>query len=413
MWLAKHTAALTVLCALGMLAAELAQAQECSSIAWEAKPWEAKARKCSAIAGQGATPWLDADGLLPPCHNPASVPPADKPQPKDHEDLKPAVPMSEQMCTAIRLFDVEKSSERNYDLVNCLDGLTFGFGNWPQSKLGTFFKKLVKDPKAESALVVRFLEVFKAQPDAWNSFRKFAQLGNVQADAVTIQTVIKKIGTPDKLKDKSKNKYNKNVKGLKNNPNGTCKLKSALAPGTSFYFDHAKWLVPALQRAFRDPAVVAFQVRYWEEDALKDAKRYAKNLGLPEEGVFLMAFYKSNRGQLPSLQPAIEAKNKKPPKTLHAGGKDWKWDGSNRPSALAGISIDRWHTLLIWQAMCQARSDQGKGPRNRNLKFFEEYLFPDFMAPIATESGKPSAEKHPENCDPEQIKLNPHPNLGG
>jgi len=397
MWSAKRTAALIVFCALDMLAAGVAQAQKCSSMAWAAP-----AQACPSIEGQVSTPWVDADGLLPPCHNPASVPPADKPQIESPGDLKPAVPMSPQMCKAIRLFDAAPDSERNYDLVNCLDGLTFGFGNWPQGEVGEFFKKLVKDPKAESALVARFLAVFKMQPAAWDSFRRDAQLEDAQADAVIIRTGIQRLLVSAKLPSK---------RGLKNKKSdGSCDLKpgSTLAPNISFYFDHAQWLVPALQRAFRDPAVVAFQVRYWEEDVLQQATQYAKAFGLPEDGVFLMAFYESNPGQLPSLQPAIKAET--PPKTLRAGGQDWQWDGSNRPSALAGISIDRWHTLLICQAMCPAGSDKGFRIRNRNLKFFSEYLAKDFRVPIETKPRRPS-EKHPENCDPTRVRI--RANIGG
>lgn len=78
----------------------------------------------------------------------------------------PSVPMTSETCAAIRLFDASAESERHYDLVNCLDGLTFGFGNWPQGELGELFRKLSEDPNAEKALVARFVEVFKANPDA-------------------------------------------------------------------------------------------------------------------------------------------------------------------------------------------------------------------------------------------------------
>lgn len=71
-------------------------------------------------------PSLDQDGLLPPRHNPASVPPADKPDTTNPRELVPAVRMSGETCTAIRLFDASTQSERHYDLVNCLDGLTLG-----------------------------------------------------------------------------------------------------------------------------------------------------------------------------------------------------------------------------------------------------------------------------------------------
>lgn len=330
------------------------------------------AQSCTSLTDQTpAHPWLDQDGLLPPKHNPASVPPADKPGTTSPTELVPAVRMSGETCTAIRLFDASTQSERHYDLVNCLDGLTFGFGNWPQNELGEFFERLGKDPDAEPALVVRFLEVFKAQPDAWDSFRRDARLGGAEADIAIVNKGIEHLLASARIK---------NARGLKNrSSDGAC--AEFPEKGKSFYFDHAKWLVPTLQHAFRDPAVVVFQVRYWETDVLSNARNYADILGLPNEGLFLMAFYESNPGQVPSLRNAIS--QKKPPETLRAGGRNWKWDGSDRPPALAGITLDRWHTLLIWQAMCSAPNEKFR-IRNRNLKFFSEYLAKDFMVPKET-----------------------------
>lgn len=298
--------------------------------------------------------------------------------------------MTSETCAAIRLFDASVESERHYDLVNCLDGLTFGFGNWPQGELGEFFQELDTDTNAEKALVARFVEVFKANPDAWSSFRGDARLAGTVVDAATVRTGIENLLASAKIK---------NAKGLKNrSSDGACAERPE--NGKSFYFDHAKWLVPTLEYAFRDPAVVAFQVSFWETDVLSKAKDHAKLLNLPKEGVFLMAFYESNPGQVPSLKTAI--KEKKQPKTLRAGGKDWKWDGTDRPSALAGISLDRWHTLLLWQAMCPTPNEKFR-IRNRNLKFFSEYLASDFRVPTETQPGMPSA-KDPKNCNPALVK---------
>ena len=208
-----------------------------------------------------AKPALDKNGLLPPKHNPASVPPADKPDTKDPEELVPGVPMTSETCAAIRLFDASPESERHYDLVNCLDGLTFGFGNWPQGELGEFFQELNKDPDAEKALAARFEEVFKEDTDVWSSFRKEAGLANT-LDSGTVRTGIKNLLVSARME---------NVRGLKNHSSdGTC--VGHPANGKSFYFDHAKWLVPTLEYAFRNPAVVTFQVSYWETDVLSKTK---------------------------------------------------------------------------------------------------------------------------------------------
>jgi len=352
------------------------------------------AQSCESLNTQPPDPpWLDQNGLLPPKHNPASVPPVNNPDTTDPNELVPSVPMTSDTCAAIRLFDASAESERHYDLVNCLDGLTFGFGNWPQGELGEFFQELNKGPDAEKALVARFVEVFKANPTAWSSFRRDTGLGNT-LDASTVRTGIKNLLASAKME---------NVRGLKNrSSDGTC--VGHPANGKSFYFDHAKWLVPTLEYAFRDPAVVAFQVRYWNDDVLSKAKSYSDALGLPKEGMFLIAFYESNPGAVPKLlRDTIN--EKKPPETLRAAGRDWKWDGTNRPSALAGTPLDRWHTLLLWQAMCPVPDSHGNiRIRNRNLKFFSEYLAADFKVPDETQTGKPSA-KDRKNCDPALVKL--------
>lgn len=349
------------------------------------------AQSCTSLTDDTPVrPSLDQDGLLPPRHNPASVPPADKPDTTNPTEFVPAVRMPGETCTAIRLFDASTQSKRHYDLVNCLDGLTFGFGNWPQNELGEFFETLGKDRNAEPALVARFLEVFKAQPDAWASFRRDAKLEDGAPNTATVTNGIRHLLASARIK---------NAKGLTDRRDGTC--VGLPEKSKSFYFDHAKWLVPTLQYAFRDPTVVAFQVRYWEDDVLSNARNHTETLGLPKEGLFLMAFYESNPGQVPALKTAIS--QKKPPETLRAGGRTWKWDGSDRPSALAGITLDRWHTLLIWQAMCPSPSSRFR-IRNRNLKFFSEYLAADFVVPEETEPGMPSA-KEPNNCDPARVKL--------
>jgi hypothetical protein len=368
--------------------------------AWEAAAqaqcksysWNAPVQICSSITEGAPAPWLDKQGLLPPCHNPAAVPRADEPGSTDPTKLVPAVPMSAQTCTATRLFDAAESSQRNYDLVNCLDGLTFGFGNWPQAELGPFFTALAKDPAAEKAMAERLAEAFKTNPDAWAAFKKNSRIESAQPDTQTMRLAIHWLSSI-KLK---------NVRGLRNKSvlDGTCAQQPK--PGTtSFYFDNAKWLVPTMSYSLRDPAMVAMQVHYWEGDVLKPGAQDASILGLPNEGVFLMAFYESNPGLVPAIGSAL--KRRKAPETLKAGGRDWRWDGSDRPRALNKVTIDQWHTLLVWQAMCPERAP-GKTfrIRDRNLKFFEVFLAKDFTLPKEKRRGQPE-DKSRENCDPGMV----------
>ena len=272
-------------------------------------------------------------------------PPIDNPQTTDAREMVPAVRMPARTCSAIRLFDAAQESERHYDLVDCLDGLTFGFGHWPQAEVADFFGSVSKDADAESALISRFLQVFEAQPLVWTAFRQDAKFPDAPPDVARVREGISKLLATRKVANAP----------LKTKADGTC--ASTPPHGTSLYSDRAKWLVPAFQRAFRDPLVVAVQVRHWEKDVLEPAEVPARAFGLPEEGVFLMAFYESNPGQVSAaLRTAF--RRGQPPATLPAGGRDWKWDGSDRPPALSAISLDRWHALLVWQAMCPSESRQ-------------------------------------------------------
>lgn len=329
-----------------------------------------------ALPHSAKAPFLDADGLLPPGKDPRSVPPAD-----GSKECVPAVPISERTSKAIALFDSGSKSERHYDLVNCLDGLTFGFANHPQASLQSFFKALRKDEAADDALVRRFKEVFKASQEAWDAFAKKGGLDASELSDDAIRRGIDKLITNVEFK-------NRLPAGSNCSPPPT----PGPAPGESFYWDNYYWFFPAAKRAFRDPAVVAFQVRRWEERYLDPAARDAKAIGFEgEPGIFLMAFIWSNPGE---VSVGYLMNSKAPPESLRAGGKDWSWN--NPPAALSKASVERWRQLLLWQAI--GRGAKGLRMRSRTVAFYETFLADQFVLP----------SQHIEdavNCDPANITL--------
>ena len=128
-------------------------------------------------------PFLDKDGLLPGKHDPANVPAADGSGTK-----VPAVPMSERMRKIITMFNaVPGVSNRNYDLVDCVDGLTFGFANHPQAKLADFFDAMQEDVHAYDSLVRRFLEAFRQSNDAWKAFARKAAINVANLDDASVR----------------------------------------------------------------------------------------------------------------------------------------------------------------------------------------------------------------------------------
>ena len=334
----------------------------------------------AAMAQGTKPPLLDADGLLPPRHDPASVPAADGSQ-----DKVPAVPMTERTRQAIGLFDSGAVSERHYDLINCLDGMTFGFANDPQAHLPAFFQALRKDGPTDEALVRRFLQVFQNSPEARNAFAKKAGLDAARLDADAIRTGIDRLISSRTIQNMPP-------------PGSTC--PPAPRPGASFFWDNKEWFVPAAGRAFRDPAVVAFQVRQWEQHLLEPAARDAKAIGFDDDGpgVFLLAFIRSNPGQVSQeLRRLMNAKQ--PPETLVAGGAPRSW--SKVPDTLAKaapeqVALEKWRELLLWQAICRGN---GNRMRSRTIAFYERHLADRF---VLFDRNKVD---DPENCKPEKTSL--------
>src|SRR3954452_14032409 len=155
------------------------------------------------------------------------------------------------------------------------------------------------------------------------------------------------------------------------------KIVATLGPSSSSP-EMIRALFEAGADVFRFNFSHGIQVKYCERDIIEPAQRHTNALGLPNDAIFLMAFYESNPEQAPGLQKAI--KSKKPPASLSAGGKPWHWNSP--PSHLSSASQDMWRTLLVWQAMCP-RPQSGKKfrIRNRNVGFFSEYLAAQFKLP--------------------------------
>ncbi len=89
--------------------------------------------------------------LLPPAHSPAEPP------------AVTSLGLNELTRRAILLFDASAVSERHYDLVACLDGLTFGFANMPQSNLHGFMTRMAADREGATVrtFVSRMTEHFR------------------------------------------------------------------------------------------------------------------------------------------------------------------------------------------------------------------------------------------------------------
>jgi hypothetical protein len=215
---------------------------------------------CSALAvpQDAQRPLLDSDGLLPPSRDPADVPSA-----ADQSVTVPAVPMTDLVRQAIRLFDSGSNSH----------GLTFGFGNWPQPEIGEFFGALMVDQTAGPAFIKRMVEVFSSNQAAWAALKNQAAIEESTPIEVGVRRGVEKLLVKSKMK-----------RAPVTNAGAGC--KPMVAKGVAFYQDNRTWFVPVWSRAGRDPAIVAFQVAYWDRDVLEPAVKNAKAMGSwPERSV--------------------------------------------------------------------------------------------------------------------------------
>src|SRR5260221_4393277 len=219
---------------------------------------------------------------------------------------------------------------------------------------------MMADQLAGPTFTKHSMEVFSSDPSAWNAFR--SQVAN-QAPAPTEAVIHDGM---ERLLVKSKMK-----RALVTNSDGGC--KPVPAKGVAFYQDNKDWFVPVWSLAGRDPAIVAFQVAYWDKHILTPAIKNAKAMGLGRNGVFLLAFYQSNPGQAPELSLAVKAQH--PRNALRAGGRSWQWD---KPPQHLNVDLDTWHNLLLWQAMCPPPASKQFRIRSRNVAYFKQYLAPTF-----------------------------------
>lgn len=318
-----------------------------------------------------------AGELLPPHRSPAFPAVAEK---------LGLAPLTRQ---AIEMFDATEASNRNYDLVTCLDGLTFGFGHFYQRKIHGFFDAMRRkaDGRAYRAFVQRSLEVFEADPAAWRAFvTKTGISDGARPDPKLIEAGFERT-VLDSGYMKRYGRYPVRMRSATD-----CVPRGA---GTrSFFDDHGAWFRPIAVVALRDSDVVAFQVRYWEDDYLDKGGASARKLGLPEAGAILITFILSNPKKV--RNPARDALMRGGPiDTLSIAGRRWNWSGVGRPSQAAGATLDAWRLLLVWQAMCDGTDEI----RSRNRVFFDKYLRRTFVLP---------APKRPKdtalNCDPRNIR---------
>jgi hypothetical protein len=297
---------------------------------------------------------------------------------------------------AVALFDATEASKRHYDLVECLDGLTFGFANIPQSDLNGFMTRMATDRDGATlrAFASRMAEHFRSDDPAWRHYISSAKLpAGEPTEAVVLD------GIQRTLLD-SKNFMRPYAGRFRNvaHTSTFCTPDHPAAGARSFFDDNALWFRPAAAFALRDSEIVDFQVRDWRKKYLDHGIRAAQGLGVPgDAGSILLTFVMSNPGQV--REPARDYLLRgEAPESFKIAGRLWRWDGADRPPALAQEPLQSWRLILVWQVMCDGRPRI----RNRNITFFREFLASHFVLPAM--NGQSPRDDPQTNCNPQLVR---------
>jgi hypothetical protein len=338
----------------------------------------------AAIVALVTTPGLAATAgeLLPPSRSPVDPPTAT------------ALKLDDLTRHAIALFDAGPKSNRNYDLVECLDGLTFGFANMPQSNLYGFMSRMASDRDGATLHIFasRMAEQFRSDDAAWAAFvARAKEPAGERSEAVVLDGLRHTLLDRDFMRPYAR-RFNNHMESSTH-----CTPDNPPAGTRSFFDDHDAWFRPAGSFALRDSEVVDFQVRDWRKEYLDKGIKAAQELGVPgDAGSILLTFVMSNPGEV--NKPARDyLVGGKAPEAFTIAHRDWRWDGTNRPLKLAKTSLESWHLLLVWQVMCDGRPRI----RNRNIAFFRDFLASHFVLPTMT--GQLPRDAPKTNCNPQLV----------
>lgn len=288
--------------------------------------------------------------------------------------------MDDAVREAILVFD-GPGEERWYDWVDQLDGLTIGFGQWPQAGFPDFLKDLRRPEhnNAFNAFVMRLSEYYGNHPEQWAKAPKASGPASSQAVADILNRTL----------------YDKQFMARwKANCKKDCR-QLCLPDSASFFRDNCDgpkdWIGSALKYALRDSEVVAWQVAYWKSFLIDKAQVDAKAVqldGVP--GMIAMASMRSSAvGYMQEFERQINTSG-----TLRRGGHTWSWVKPGNGSS----SLTSWRLLVARQYYNSIKQKI----RGRSQVFYDKYLSNDWILPGQTH-GQPNWND-PRNNDPVLVR---------
>ncbi|MFN3656284.1 MAG: hypothetical protein ACK4UO_03380 [Pseudolabrys sp.] len=287
-------------------------------------------------------------------------------------------------------FNSGARSARNYDLVDPLDGMTLGFGNWPQQEVAGFFADMKSSNGGKAFITFTdCLHEFFAQTDnadIWGRAQAVARVSPGPATRDAVAAVLEKT----LFNSAFMARYRKHCSEV-------CK------PGEpDLYHEHEAWLKPALRHGLRDRTVIAWQVDFWTRTIVGAAVEMASTVGLKDDeaGVVAAAAYRSSAPAW--FKPVAMAARSG---TLTFRNFTWNW---NAPPAGAGRDAEglkSWRRFILWQHYA-ARVWIGQGKRrvrDRSRKFFADFLAAHWLLPARRADGSPDWNSI-SNLDPALVR---------
>lgn len=289
---------------------------------------------------------------------------------------------------AIAVFDQGGSEKRWYNRIDQLDGLTIGFGHWPQGRFGTFLSSLRahNNGATYAAFVARLSEYYTANSTALaRAPHPVASSRPADVAAMLEQTLY------------SREFMSRYAENCERDERYRC-----LATSPSFYRENCTgdrdWIGSALEYALRDATVVRWQVDFWSSDVIDGVRDEAAAIGLNDDaGIIVLAHMNSSS---PAYVRSFVSKTRTG--VVTEGGVSWDWNtpGGGAPAA----ALTSWRKLVAWQFYNIRHERIARGRiRQRARNYFSMFLANEWRLPHMTGT-EPVERALRENSDPTQVR---------
>jgi hypothetical protein len=314
-------------------------------------------------------------------------PPNLLPQFKDPVEV--GLNVSDNVRAILPYFNANAGSERDYDLIDGLDGLTIGVGNWPQSQLEKFFQSLAVDRNGATLrdLVTTLVFYFQRHAGDWATLQKTAKVTGA-ADNTAIGEALRRTV----LNQEFMRRYEKNC--TRTTPGHPC-------IGPPVFVTEQPWFVKSMCMGLRTRSVAEWEARFWEEDILRPSIDFAEKTDLQTPAaakILIASLYSSYPNPTKSVVELLARcpnGGPRPNCMLNMGPLSWDLTKHRFISSPTAEQLNSWRLMAVWQWYT---TRQGR-IRSRMQKFFDEFLAKDWVLPA------PDSDRDPRNWAPNHLQM--------